>query len=297
MRDIEAKIGDLILEGKDLLQQSREIIEAKRDIDGKVAAGVNIIDAFVDLSGRKRTAKTLGKWWLASSFEQRENMLNGNYEVWCSDCFNTLKQVSIRRKRMTSRGNSDTLISHFSKTKQYVKIETRLRHGIAYLESLSHESLILNEDLKAYLRALEKQKRTRRESLISAKALEEVEIHPKFGKIDGIWKFLAVYPNEKEALQGAISTYENGGLDANRQALASCRNALEKLVCNLSKEKYWRNGLPKLVTSKSKRKIIRDNYQYLSEFGSHGPAPPSDVDTEWGIGMTIASIKLLLRCS
>jgi hypothetical protein len=297
VRDAKTRIVDNIVRGRNLLQLSREIKEAKRDIDGKVASGVNILDAFVDLSGHKRTAKTAGRWWLHSNLEKRKNELDKNYEVWFSECINILEQVSTRRKRMNPHGNSGTLVSRFSKSKRYVRTESRLRHGIAYLESLSNEPLILNSEIRAYVRSLERQESTRKRSLDSVKALEEIEIHPKFGNIDEVLELLNPYPNEKEAIQGAITTYENGGPDSNRQSLSSCRNALEKLVCTLSEEKYWGNGLPKLVTSKSKRKIIRNNYEYLSEFGSHGPAPPTDVDTEWGIGITIASIKLLLKCS
>ena len=295
MRDAKTRIIDNIVQGRKLLQQSREIKEAKRDISGKVNTSVNILDAFVNLSGHKRSAKTVSKWWLHSNLEQRKKTLRKDYEAWYSESTDTLKQISIRRKRMDSHGNSQALVSRFAGTRRFVKTETRLTHGIAYLESLSHEDLVLNSEIRAYLRTLKKQELTRKRSLDSVKALKEIEIHPKFGNIDGVLELLNPYPNEKEALQGAIATYENEGPDANRQALSSCRNALEQLVCKLSGEKYWKNGLPKMVSSRSKRKIIRSNYEYLCEFGSHGNAPPSDVNTELGIGMTVASVRLLLQ--
>jgi hypothetical protein len=265
VQDPKSEIQGLIARGKELHDRSLQLKEASRDIDGKVVAGVNILDALFDLSGHKRASKRVGKWWLHGNIAQQRQALDQEYERWCDDCRNALGQMSVYRKGVTLRGDARTLQSRYSKTRQYVRTETRLHHGVSFLESLLELELVYNDGLSDY-----------------------------FPGAENVQRMLQSYPEEGEAISGAIAVYENKGPDANRQALASCRNGLEKLVCQLSEEGDWKKGLPKLTKSRMKQRYIKDTYGYLSAYGSHGPRPPSDVDTELGIEMTLAAMKWLL---
>lgn len=294
MNEPKAEIQDLIVRGKEIHSRSLQLKEASRDIGGKVTAGVDILDGLFDLSGYKRTSKSIGKWWLHSNVAQQKDALNMDYDGWYKNCQNTMQRVSVSRKGLTALGNSHMLLSRFSKTKKFVRTEIRLRHGLSFLEDLLEQELIYNKDLREYLKGLQKQASARESALSSVKALKREENILQFPGAENVHKMLGSYPEENEAIIGAISTYENKGPDANRQALASCRNGLEKLICKLSKEGDWKKGLSELTRSESKRRYIKDTYRYLSAYGSHGPRPPSDVDTELGIEMTLAAMKWLL---
>ncbi len=294
VKDPKVEIHDLIVRGKEIHSRSLQLKEASRDISGKVTAGVGILDGLFDLSGYKKTTRSIGKWWLHSNVAQQQEALNGDYEGWYKECRNTMRHVSVSRKGLTARGNSHMLLSRFSGTKKFVRTETRLRHGLAFLEGLLEQELIHNKDLSKYLNTLQRRARAQENALSSVKALKRAETVLQFPGAENVQEMLGSYPEEGEAISGAISTYENKGPDANRQALASCRNGLEKLICKLSKEGDWKMGLSRLTKSKTKRRYIKDTYRYLSAYGSHGPRPPSDVDTELGIEMTLAAMKWLL---
>jgi hypothetical protein len=294
VRELNAEIQDLIVRGKEIHSRSLQLKEASRDIGGKVTTGVSILDALFNLSGYKRTSRSIGKWWLRSNVAQQKEALNRDYKGWYGDCRETIRHVSVSRKGLTARGNSHILLARFSKTKKFVRTDTRLRHGLAFLEDLLEEELIHNKDLGKYLKAVQRQARARENALSSVKALKRAETILQFPGAENIQRMLRPYPEESEAISGAISTYENKGPDANRQALASCRNGLEKLICKLSSEGDWKKGVSRLTKSQTKRRYIKDTYRYLSAYGSHGPRPPSDVDTELGIEMTLAAMKWLL---
>jgi hypothetical protein len=294
VQDPKSEIQGLIARGKELHDRSLQLKEASRDIDGKVVAGVNILDALFDLSGHKRASKRVGKWWLHGNIAQQRQALDQEYERWCDDCRNALGQMSVYRKGVTLRGDARTLQSRYSKTRQYVRTETRLHHGVSFLESLLELELVYNDGLSDYVKAIQTQTRARENALSSVRALSKAKDVLHFPGAENVQRMLQSYPEEGEAISGAIAVYENKGPDANRQALASCRNGLEKLVCQLSEEGDWKKGLPKLTKSRMKQRYIKDTYGYLSAYGSHGPRPPSDVDTELGIEMTLAAMKWLL---
>lgn len=224
---------------------------------GKVSVGVDILDALFDLSGQKRASKRVGKWWLHSNVAQQQKALDQDYTRWFDDCRNALRRMSIYRRGLSSRGNSRMLLSRFSKTRQYVKSETRLHHGLAFLEGLMEQELIHNDNLSDYLKAVQAQSHARESALNSVRAIGRAKATLRFPGAENIQRMLQSCPDEGEAISGAVSVYESRGPDANRQALASCRNGLEKVICRLSGEGDWKKGLAKLTRSRTKQKFIR----------------------------------------
>ena len=112
-----------------------------------------------------------------------------------------------------------------------------------------------------------------------------------------LWEMLDTYPEEKQALMGAVFIYQSDSPDANRQALSSCRNALEMLIKKVSGSNNWNDGLASIIPSSQKRKTIKATFQFLSAYGVHSPSYPSDSDTEMGIEMTTTAIKWILVSS
>jgi len=110
-----------------------------------------------------------------------------------------------------------------------------------------------------------------------------------------MFAFLEAYPAENEALKGAIERFSEGGSDAFRQCLDSCRNAIESLLKSLSNLTDWKTGLTKIMPSQSGRDIVKQIYSFLSARGVHGNIVPSQEDTELGLKLTEDCILWILK--
>ena len=96
-------------------------------------------------------------------------------------------------------------------------------------------------------------------------------------------------------MKGAIERYSEGGSDAFRQCLDSCRNAIESLVKKLSGSTDWKSGLSKIISSKNGRDIVKQIYSFLSARGVHGDTIPLQEDTELGLKLTEDCMLWILR--
>jgi hypothetical protein len=110
-----------------------------------------------------------------------------------------------------------------------------------------------------------------------------------------MFALLEAYPAENEALKGAIERYSEGGSDAFRQCLDSCRNVIESLVKKLSGSTDWKSGLSKIISSKNGRDTIKQFYSFLSARGVHGDTIPSQEDTELGLKLTEDCMLWILK--
>ena len=96
-------------------------------------------------------------------------------------------------------------------------------------------------------------------------------------------KFNKVYV----ALQGAYERYLEGGPDAYRQAIDSCRNAYENFFKELtSSSSNWKDNLNKIIESKTLRKYIKETYSLLSGYGTHSPSQRKREDAFLAIRIT-----------
>jgi hypothetical protein len=110
-----------------------------------------------------------------------------------------------------------------------------------------------------------------------------------------MFALLEQFPSENEALKGAIERYSNGGTDAFRQCLDSCRNAIESLLKKLAGETDWKIGLSKVVTSKNGQDTVKQIYSFLSARGVHGETIPAQEDTELGLKLTEDCMLWILK--
>jgi len=110
-----------------------------------------------------------------------------------------------------------------------------------------------------------------------------------------MFALLEAYPAENEALKGAIERYGEGGSDAFRQSLDSCRNAIENLIRKLGNSTDWKDGLSKIVSSKNGQDTLKQIYSFLSARGVHGDTIPSQEDTELGLKLTEDCILWILK--
>lgn len=92
--------------------------------------------------------------------------------------------------------------------------------------------------------------------------------------------------DEYIALKGAYERYSEGGINANRQALSSCRNAYENFFKKITENQNWKSNLDKHIQSTTFVKFIKDTYSYLSGSGDHSPIERTREDTFLGIRLT-----------
>lgn len=69
------------------------------------------------------------------------------FDAWRKEVEDFLARVSVKQKDLKSPGNSQLLIKRFSRSSDYVKLETRIRHAIIELNRIAREDLIFNSEL------------------------------------------------------------------------------------------------------------------------------------------------------
>jgi len=259
--------------------------QSKKSTDSNVAVGVDALSFFFDLSGKKRLAKGLGKHLIHTSVDRNLRELEGKSDDWISESKTILDRISVLRRGIPSKPNSEALVRSFSAQMRYAKPENRLSHGILYLESLAESSLIFNAEIEETRRAVA--------------TVEQFAPLPPTGIESGLTELLGLvspFPPVAEALAGAISVYRTKGPDWGRQALSSMRNALETLVKRLSGEGDWRLGLEKIISSETARKQFHVTYAMLCARGVHSEEIPTESDVLFCIRLTQEEIKYLIEC-
>lgn len=94
------------------------------------------------------------------------------------------------------------------------------------------------------------------------------------------------FPQEYIALNGAYESYSNGGTNAYRQAISSCRNAYENFFKKLTESSNWKDGVNSHIESETLKKFIKNTYSYLSGFGDHSPKEREKEDAFLAIRIT-----------
>lgn len=283
-------LRQLAARGRQIRASMIQNYETQKSIPERVATGVDMLDLFFDLSGYKRSAVRAGKALVQDSATQRQKHLEQEREDWTSQVKGNLRKISEVKRGLTGAGNSLRLAGRFMKTQRFVRPTTQLAHGIAFLEELSEKRVVWNEDIPEVLS---------KPGYPREKAMYETEtqelIAPAIIDSKSLASLLAGHPSELEAIRGAIAAHEAGTPDSGRQALNSCRNAIENLVKRLSGETNWARGLEKIAAGDTRRKTVRQAYSFLSAYGTHGIANPSRTDVELGIRMTVAVIQSILE--
>ncbi len=273
MKNPESRIQQFIIQGQDIIKTTQTAIDSTKNIPKKVDAGVALLDYAFNLTGHKRKAKSVGTLLLEDQAKKQIDQSEDLCTQWSTQVIQFLGTISTIKMKLPKKGNSPSIVSSFTNTMNYVRTTTKLKHGIAFLESLRHKNLIYNDEINDYLKQKKEQERAKK------RAEMIVESAPKpISLAHDLWEMLDMYPDEKRALEGAVFIYRSESPDANRQALSSCRNALEMLIKKVSGENNWNDGLLNISNSSQKRKTIKTTFQYLSAYGVHGPSQPSDGD-------------------
>ena len=94
------------------------------------------------------------------------------------------------------------------------------------------------------------------------------------------------FKHEYEALKGAYERYSEGGADAYRQAIDSCRNAYENFFKMITGTKKWKDNLNRILKSTTITNLIKNVYSYLSGYGTHSPKQRKKEDAFLAIRLT-----------
>ena len=298
MRNPREELRSLIDRGKVLIQETESIAQASKSLDPNVRLGVGVFDLTVGLKGRKRLATALGKTWLRGNLVQRYSSLSKNFNQWYTETVAALRRISVARKNLARGGNSSVLVKRLAGAKTYRRLDTQIAKAVGNLEAIESEDLVYNDEIGEFRlqrskEAFEERRRAKEEQLLDLR-----NVAPELGSVklenrDELRSQLAGHLEVARMIEGALDTFSTTGADASRQALASCRSAIELLVIEITGEPEWRTGLSRLAEG-TRKKLVAGTYGFLSGYGSHPGGVPTRRDAEYGIRMTIASCVWLM---
>lgn len=279
--DILRQLG---AKGRRILSEYKVAMRSKKGVDSNVTLGVSALDLFVDLSGQKSNIKRIGKAVGHNRADTQMSMIEGQAAQWAMESLDALNKISIIKGQIIPiSSNNDFIATRFRKTQNYQRTDTRLQHGIKFLEQLANDHLIWNSELEKVRSA---QETVSKEPFYNPSSVES--------GLSSLIEMLKPFKSECLAIKGALAVMKTKTPDWQRQALNSCRNAIENLVKRISGESEWSKGLEKLIPSKTRRETIRQVHSYLSAYGTHGGAIPSDSDVKFGIGLTEGALRYIL---
>ena len=258
--------------------------QSKKAVDSNVGLSVDALDFFFDISGKKRLAGRLGRTLGHSSVDKTIGEFERMADSWIAESKGILGKISVQRRGIPSEPNSSDLVRSFSSQMRFARRETRLSHGIAYLEELASSNILFNKNLEEM----------RKTVAIVEKSSPSLPAEVETG-LSKVRDLVSAFHPEAEAISGAIASYKAKGPDWGRQTLDSLRNALECLVRRLSGESEWSEGLEKVVPSEVSRKSIRATYNLLSARGVHADEIPTEEEINFCIGLAQHAVKYIIE--
>jgi len=255
-------------------------------LNPKLGAGNAILGLF-GVEGRKGIL-AMGRYLGASGLASRTTSLKSTFGQWHSDVLDRLRRISTIRSKNRPSENSAVLARRFAKAKTFKRLDTQISRSVGELESILEEDLVYNEEIPMILRTREDKR------LLDLSQLPLAERPQALADRNQLSSALAAHTRVSQMLEGAIDAYSLGGKDSNRQALASCRSALELLVTEITGQTNWRLGLASIGEG-VRKKLVSDSYAFLSGYGSHPGGLTTKRDAAYGIRMTIAACLWLVE--
>ncbi len=298
MQDPHGELIPLIRRGKTILQEASSLAHDARLANPKVTAGVNFLDMVFDLSGYKRGAAAAGRLLAWGNLAARSRNLSASFDQWYQEVLGLLRRVSIVRKNLTPRGNSAELVRRVATARSFKRLDTQIAKAVGALEAVAAEDLVYDHKISDLMASQQRERMDARRRAREAQLLDLTDLAPgmeivRLANREQLRSRFTRHPDAGRMIEGALDAYNSAGSDANRQALASCRSALELLVLEKTGDREWRAGLAS-VASGSRKRLVSDTYAFLSGYGSHPGGEPTKRDVAYGIRMTLASCLWLM---
>ncbi len=299
MRDPKDDLRPLIARGERLQREVAQITGEIKVANPRVSAGIGLADIVFDLRGYKRFATAAGKYLVWSGLINRSRALSASFEQWYDETISELRTISVARKNITRRGNSAALVARVAKARTCKRLDTQIGKAVGVLGAVAEDELVFNEDIHELTTQRRRELQEERRRANEEKLLDLSDVAPGIDLVKPFNReqLRARFSNHIEVgrmIEGALDTHSSYGADANRQALSSCRSALELLVKDMTGEKEWRVGLVKIAEG-ARRKLVSDTYGFLSGYGSHPGGVPTKKDVAYGIRMSLASCLWLVE--
>lgn len=222
---------------------------------------------------------------MSNSIKAREMEITQEYLGWKSSADSLLSNYVLTGYELHKSRMKLNLKEQFDKTQVNAQLETNLRKGIIFLEEVADKGLVVKHAEHA-----------------SKEHKQELQVPDYFDNSLGvnarnILSKLKAHPTVQKSIEGAFSVVVSHGPDYERQAMSSCRSAIEGIVREISGEGDWSVGLTKIVMHETDRKAVRMAYNYLSGFGTHSINVPSLDNVQIGITLSMAAINIVLTAS
>jgi hypothetical protein len=299
MRNPKDDLRSQIERGKALRNEVETLLHDARMLNPRLAIGRTVLRLF-EVGGR-RDLVSLGRLLGAQGFVNRGNAMNQSFEQWYQGSLDRLRTISVATRNLTAQGNSGALVRRLARARKFKRLDTRIAHAVGELEAIAEEELVYNDDIPEFLkvrrvRALEERRWAREAKLLDLSSampgMESIELENR----EQLRTHFRGHDEVARMIEGALDASGSSGADADRQALASCRSAIEQAIFEATGEHNFRAGLAKLATG-TRRRTIGDTYGFLSGYGSHPGGKPTKKDVSYGIRMTIASCSWILENS
>jgi hypothetical protein len=207
--------------------------------------------------------------------------------------------MSIKVRTLSLGGNSSKLSKKFNRVRRIKSAVPFFNTLSSVLQEIQNQDLIWNKDIpieltsrKAIMQQEKKEKAILRGSSPRlVRSAQTIEIYDRLS----IAEKLKNYPNVQQSVLGALDRLHEGGPDAQRQSIVSCRAAIEALCIQIGNNEDWKTALNNIFPSETDRKSIKHIWNYLSGKGAHGGHIPSKDDAEYALKITIATLEQIIN--
>jgi hypothetical protein len=209
-----------------------------------------------------------------------------------------LREMSVRSRNLPPHGNSQKLVVKLNRARRATNPVTLLDSLAIALEELSAVDLLWNHDIPSELAARreagERGRRARAELHASAPRYIQIAAAIDLYNRSSISGALRSYPAAEQSLLGAMDRLATGGPDAERQALLSCRSAIENTCIQIGGTGDWRAALKAFRPNESDYRPVAAVVNYLGS-KVHGGHTPTRAEADEGLRLTVATLESLAR--
>ena len=292
------RISQLIQEAVQFRYQAEQALSIGIHTDQAPILGELLVQAFVP-HGAKGLTRKIGR----SIRKTSKCNVNSSWRLvgdqFLGKCESSIKDMSIKVRTLSPGGNSSKLKKKFNRLRRIKNTVSFFNTLILVLHEIQNQDLIWNRDIPIELairKAIAEQEKKEKAILRASspklvRSAQTIEIYNRLS----IAEKLKNYPNVQESVLGALDRLHEGGPDAQRQSIVSCRAAIETLCIQVGKNEDWKKALNCIFPSETDRRSIKNIWNYLSGKGAHGGHIPSKEDAEYALKITIATLEQIIN--
>lgn len=241
----------------------------------------------------------LGGFLFDSRLDEVRAMFEGRADQFAFQVQQGFERISVATPNLRLSGNSASLVRQLAKANAAAQALTRVRAINRLLKKLAREEIVYNADIPELVKRRQIAKWNEERERKELRYIDLTDLPPgfvsmKFPNGHALLTRLATYPTVREIMEGAIHAASGDAPDGRRQALGSCRRALEALGKELTGRSDWREIVLR-VADEDVGAILRKLYSLLSAKGAHGTSRVSEADVELGMQQTFGALFWMVQ--